>query len=44
MRMQRKELEHNIVNCPDEALKNRFRAELLSMVLRELLCDQSEIF
>ena len=35
MRMQmmhlmskRKELEHNISNCPNEALKNRFRSEL----------------
>ena len=25
---KKKELEHNIANCPNEALKNRFRAEL----------------
>jgi hypothetical protein len=25
----KKELEHNIANCPNEALKNRSRAELL---------------
>ena len=44
MQGKKKELEHNLDNCPNEALKNRFRAELLSMVLRELFCDQSEIF
>ena len=42
--MQRKELEHNIAKCPNEALKNRFRAELLCVVLCELFCDQSELF
>jgi len=38
MRMQvmhlaskRKELEHNISNCPNEALKNRFRSELMEV-------------
>ena len=41
--MQRKELEHNIAKCPNEALKNRFRAELPSVVMCELICDQSEI-
>ena len=25
---KKKELEHNIANCPNEALKNRFRQEL----------------
>ena len=25
---KKKELEHNIANCPNEALKNRFRTEL----------------
>ena len=33
MQSKKKELEHNIANCPNEALKNRFRAELLSVVL-----------
>ena len=39
MRMQmmhlmskRKELEHNISNCPNEALKNRFRSELAGVL------------
>jgi len=31
MQSKKKELEHNIANCPNEALKNRFRAELLSV-------------
>ena len=38
MRMQlmhlgskRQELEHNISNCPNEALKNRFRSELMEV-------------
>ena len=46
MRMQskKKELEHNIANRPNEALKNRFRAQLLSVVMRVLICDQSELF
>ena len=44
MQSKKKELEHNIANCPNEALKNRFRAELLSVVLCELFCDQSELF
>ena len=30
MHMQSKK-EHNIANCPNEALKNRFRAESLSV-------------
>ena len=42
MQTKKKELEHNIANCPNEALKNRSRAELLSVVLCELFCDQSE--
>ena len=25
---KKKELEHNIANCPNEALRNRFRQEL----------------
>ena len=28
---KKKELEHDIANCPNEALKNRLRAELLSV-------------
>ena len=28
---KKKELELNIVNCPNETLKNRLRAELLSV-------------
>ena len=44
MQSKKKELEHNIANCLNEALKNRFRAELLSVVLCELFCDQSELF
>jgi hypothetical protein len=42
MRMQskKKELEHNIAICPNEALKNRFRVELLSVVMCELICDK----
>ena len=28
---KRKELEHNISNCPNEALKNRFRSELMEV-------------
>ena len=44
MQSKKKELEHNITNCPNEALKNRFMAELLSVVLREIFCDQSELF
>jgi len=32
MQSKKKELEHNIANCPNEALKNRFRQELLSVV------------
>ena len=31
MQSKKKELEHNIANCPNEALKNRFRAESLSV-------------
>jgi len=31
MQSKKKELEHNISNCPNEALKNRFRAELLTV-------------
>ena len=31
MQSKKKELEHNIANCPNEALKNRFRAELLTV-------------
>ena len=31
MQSKKKELEHNIASCPNEALKNRFRAELLSV-------------
>jgi len=31
MQSKKKELEHNIANCPNEALKNRFRAELMSV-------------
>jgi hypothetical protein len=46
MRMQskKKELEHNIAICPNEALKNRFRVELLSVVMCKLICDQSELW
>jgi len=31
LQSKRKELEHNISNCPNEALKNRFRSELLTV-------------
>ena len=31
LQSKRKELEHNISNCPNEALKNRFRSELLEV-------------
>jgi len=31
MQSKKKELEHNIANCPNEALKNRFRADLLNV-------------
>ena len=31
LQSKRKELEHNISNCPNEALKNRFRSELSSV-------------
>jgi hypothetical protein len=44
MESKKKELELNIVNCPNETLKNRFRAELLCVVLCDLFCDQSELF
>ena len=44
MQSKKKELEHNMANCPNEALKNRFRAELLSVVLCDLFCEQSELF
>ena len=44
MQSKKKELELNIVNCPNETLKNRFRAEMFSVVLCELFCDESELF
>ena len=44
MQSKKKELELNIVNCPNETLKNRFKAELLSVVLCELFCDKSDHF
>ena len=44
MQSKKEELEYNIANCPNEALKNRFRAELLSVVLCDLFCEQSELF
>jgi hypothetical protein len=44
MQSKKKELELNIVNCPNKTLKNRFRTELLCVVLCELLCDKSELF
>jgi len=31
LQSKRKELEHNISNCPNEALKNRFRSELVGV-------------
>jgi hypothetical protein len=36
MQSKKKELELNIVNCPNKTLKNRFRTELLCVVLCEL--------
>ena len=38
MQSKKKELELNIFNCPNETLKNRFRAEMFSVVLCELFC------
>jgi hypothetical protein len=39
MQSKKKELELNIVNCPNKTLKNRFRIELLCVMLCELFCE-----
>jgi hypothetical protein len=36
---KKKELVHNIANCPNKVLNNRFMAELLSVLLCLLLSE-----